>query len=149
MRLHIVASPKLLRSSRSQPAKNGEFDQSASSAPLARTFSRFRISFAPILARSCKHSGHESCEFPPYSILDSPFSLPLLAILNPLFSILRERATHPRLGQKLPYLVRIHLKRISHHQEIAIIARDRIPVDHIRLIAFLEPGHGLSAAAGA
>src|SRR6266436_2479252 len=51
----------------------------------------------------------------------------------------------PRRRQESFYLRRITFEGISHHEKITAIARNRIPIDHVRLIAFLKPGNGLGA----
>ena len=42
--------------------------------------------------------------------------------------------------------IRRSLEWIAHHEKIAAVARDRIPVDHVGLIALLESSDGLRAA---
>ena len=47
------------------------------------------------------------------------------------------------MRQELRDLLRVILEWIAHDEKIAVIARDRVPIDHVRLIAFLKPRDGL------
>ena len=40
----------------------------------------------------------------------------------------------------------VGLEGITHHEKIAAVARDRIPIDYIGKIAVLEKGNGTGAA---
>src|SRR5579885_3735546 len=51
-----------------------------------------------------------------------------------------------RFRQKPFHLAVVSLKRIAHDEAIAAVARDRVPVDHVREIAVLEKSYSPRAA---
>src|SRR5260370_25460052 len=62
-------------------------------------------------------------------------------LVSPSYLLLRRASCCARFFEKPGYFVIIGIEWVAHNEEVAAVARDRIPVDHIREIAVLEEGY--------